>query len=322
MSMRFVRFVWITSRSKRRSVGIARGPADVSSAGPFYGGSVIEEQDEQSNIELIGESLIPSTIEVIGADEKGVIYLWDNEKCRQHIVDSLNKLDESKLTFIRGRAAFLDIARRMDDDKSPAAMIRNAIADIARNRPISAADSLGQGVWKNPAGKGLLLLSGTQAFIIDGSTVNPILRPIVGRTLLDFTGSPWIDFQSLTSIMISHQEQGGVAHRQVYQEVVDLLAPWNFEKETDRVVVASMIFAAAVAGALEFRPNVWVTGHSTTGKTALKVVLQRLWPHAFCFEGETSEAARRGRTLLIAPHFIESTGSTGIRTTRTVGPQY
>lgn len=77
--------------------------------------------------------------------------------------------------------------------------------------------------------------------------------------------------------------------------LVDALSLYNWEREINARLLAGWCFIAPLCGALKWRPHIWITGSSGTGKTKLMkdTVLPLMESIAITPEGESTEAGIR-----------------------------
>ncbi len=78
---------------------------------------------------------------------------------------------------------------------------------------------------------------------------------------------------------------------------IDMLSLYNWERDVNAFLLAGWCFIAPLCGALKWRPHIWVTGSSGTGKTKLMkdTVTPLMESIALSAEGETTEAGIRQR---------------------------
>jgi hypothetical protein len=74
-----------------------------------------------------------------------------------------------------------------------------------------------------------------------------------------------------------------------------LLRTWRWRRQIDAVLLLGWIGAAMIAGALEWRPIVWITGTKGTGKSTLQELLEALFDGGLVKLADTSEAYIRQR---------------------------
>ncbi len=122
-------------------------------------------------------------------------------------------------------------------------------------------------------------------------STHEVQLPIIKDDLLEFNPAlKWMDLKWLREFAPTVNP---VVTKRLWDQLAEYLSCWDFNLETDYDLVTGMIFVTPIQGILRFRPHVWVTGATNTGKTALFTFLGRLWPYALRLENETSEAAIR-----------------------------
>ena len=247
------------------------------------------EQSERENSHTNAESLIPSNIHVLGMDEQNRTLLWAKDTRRIWKVPKLRELDSYTLIQIAGQHS-------LSDSNIEPEQIKSIIAEVSRKNCFCAEDHLGQGIWRIPAfEENIVVLSGDRAVLIkiqqQNAQFQEICAPIINGKLLEFNAAQeWIDLKWLQTFInkISPKEM-----ENLWNDLLDYLYPWKFRFENDCEIVAGMILATNIQGTLQFRPHVWITGATNTGKTALFTFLSHLWPYALKLGNETSEAAIR-----------------------------
>lgn len=246
------------------------------------------EQKREEDINENVESFIPSNIKVLGMDEANRIILWvEDSRCIWRI-PKLREIDEYTLIQIAGQDSLRNLGVELGQ-------IKAAIAQISRKRRFSPDDHLGQGIWRIPGLRAILVLSGDQAVLTEirqqRLTFREVQTPTIKGKLLEFNSAEkWIDLKWLQRF--THEVTPEVTEN-LWNRLVNYLSHWNFKLDTDYDVVAGMILATGIQGILQFRPHMWITGSTNTGKTALFTFLGHLWPYALKLESETSEAAIR-----------------------------
>lgn len=76
-------------------------------------------------------------------------------------------------------------------------------------------------------------------------------------------------------------------------EILGMLETWRWKRSIDPVLLLGWIGAAMLGGALAWRPNVWVTGDSATGKSTLQAMLEDLFDGGLVQSADASEAGVR-----------------------------
>lgn len=241
---------------------------------------------------------IPPNLQVLGSDEGGRALLWIIDRRRLWRVRPRD-IEQATLVQMVG-----DWARRNirppgaeDDGRPTMTSVKLEIAQMAGAKTLRSEKILGQGIWKNPEGPGLMVVDGNLAVVYrrDGWGAKAKIRicqsPLCGGHLLELDEARrWCDAGKLVgrAAKITPGEA-----KQAYERLEELLTCWSFARPLDRTIIAALVIATSIQGALEFRPHVWITGGTNTGKTALLTMLKRLLPGVKSFEGETTEAGFR-----------------------------
>jgi len=234
------------------------------------------------------ESLIPSNIQVLGIDEWNRTIIWVKDSRRIWRISKLREIDGYTLIQIAGQDSLKDSSIELGQ-------IKAAIAQISRKHCFGPDDHIGQGIRRIPSLEAILVLSGDRAILTEvgkqNVTFQEIQAPTIKGKLLEFNAAEkWIDLKRLQKFIYKVTPK---VTENLWHCLADYLSCWNFKFDTDYDVVAGMILATSIQGTLQFRPHMWVTGATNTGKTALFTFLGRLWPYALKLESETSEAAIR-----------------------------
>ncbi|HMA77616.1 MAG TPA: hypothetical protein VKP88_00555, partial [Candidatus Paceibacterota bacterium] len=92
-----------------------------------------------------------------------------------------------------------------------------------------------------------------------------------------------------------HYEPGAPLTNDKAREFCDMLKLYNWEREVNAELLAGWCAIAPLCGALPWRPHIWITGSSGTGKTKLMkdTILPLMSSIAVTPEGESTEAGIR-----------------------------
>lgn len=238
-------------------------------------------------------TFIPSTVDVLGCDNKYVAYLWSRVNRKLYKIAAFSDIAKPDLIHWAGWEAVSEVEKALPEEVAAVPVIRNAIAEEARLTHFEPDETIGQGVWRNPGGEGLLLVSGNEVllFVRNENRIKWTLlnRPVVGGKLIE-PGRQWVNPRELKEVV------GGLSPKTMQstlENFISLLSAWTFRHTDDALLVAGLAVGTCVQAALPFRPQVSITGKSQTGKTTLRMLLGQLWPYAEEAEGRTSEAAIR-----------------------------
>ena len=242
-------------------------------------------------------TLISPAIEILGIDESGAVLLWSNDTRRVIRLNRLRDLDRPSYAIIGGPWVKTNVQRKDMDD------VQVEIGLRARDKPITNSRVRDQGIW--PHGNGILVVSGNQAAVLhrpdirNQGTIVRIPTPLHdGHILMLDDAKQWCDPTALINRAASISVHEACA---IYEQVSAIVSRWKFEDARDREVVTSLVFATVIQAVFGFRPHVWLTGQTNTGKTALEDTLHRLFPWSGKYGNETTEAALRqaiGHTCL------------------------
>ena len=234
-------------------------------------------------------SIIPNSIDVLGMDEERRVVIWSNDTRHLWFIPKLREIDRPTLIQIAGQAAI--------NDGADMSQIRAAIAEASRRHVFRPEDMLGQGIWRVKGRRGVLVVVGNRAVRVmpirrnQDLPIKEIHAPLIRNKLILFNrAEKWINLDVLMDVA---QKIGPAVGKQVWDCLCDRLAAWEFAGDSDQKMLAGLILATPFQAVLPFRPQVWITGATNTGKTALFTFLGRLWPLANELDGETTEAAIR-----------------------------
>lgn len=119
----------------------------------------------------------------------------------------------------------------------------------------------GRGAWRtDDEGKGLVLHCGDVLVFPDGKMADPGEHE--GRV---YPGGPrMMRPLSAREDLLAAEDPRAAAH-----SIYALLKTWNWKRKCDARLYLGAIMAGFLGGALDWRPSVWVTGESRTGKSTL-----------------------------------------------------
>ena len=145
-------------------------------------------------------------------------------------------------------------------------IVRQAISAASSTLTISDSDRMGAGVWKH---EGKLYLVGHHELAIYNGGFEKSTDPKAGEKVIDFGGCPqWYNYDQLCQyISDAHSVEWQLG---VYNELCALFRMWdNWENDLDPEVIAALAIVTWVQTAWKFRPLVFVTGPTNSGKSCL-----------------------------------------------------
>lgn len=251
-----------------------------------------EFSSEPSNEPAALAEILPG-LEVLG-EEDGVIRLFDRTKNRYHELQRPKDLDYALLVLIAGEDVLHNVAPKYSekDPRTPLSTVRNLIALESRRRQLRTTKTIGQGMFNIEDGR-ILVASGNEAASWDGSTAEYLGTPLIGSTLVELDGSrPWAG--ELPSLFERASSMTTKTATGVVDELVDIVGRWNFKSEHVVKVIALLILSMPVQTIWKWRPHVWITGGTDTGKSTLfKFIADLFGSLALLREARITEAGLR-----------------------------
>lgn len=246
---------------------------------------------EQSSVS--DDVCIPPTVNVLGIDEDARVWLWTSDRRRLWKI-KLAELNKPLFIQIGGQWVIDNIDK---DSKPRMSYVKEQLALISRENQITSSKVRGQGIWPEPDGNGLLIVCGNQAAIFrregldSQAIVNHVDGPKYGDFILEYDETAqWCDLDRLL-------EEASNATLETASDVrsgiMSILDGWNFRIPQCKGLIAAMAIMSPLQAFLDFRPHLWITGGTNTGKTALLTLLERLWLSSHRLDNTTTEAGLR-----------------------------
>ena len=143
----------------------------------------------------------------------------------------------------------------------------------AAERRIRNLDLHGQGIWRDPKSKDAVIVLGNgQAAVWNGKTLERIVQPSYGDLQLDMQidHAEFVDFDILKEALENYDDNKA---KVAFAELKELLKQWNWKVKCkpDKDIVVTLLAALATASFIQstliFRPQIYITGDSFTGKS-------------------------------------------------------
>jgi len=240
---------------------------------------------------MIHKEFIPSTLEVLGYDENMRTIIWSNANKELYRINNFAELTRPRLIQLATLAEMIRIEKHIrttiGDDVKPLVVITSSIAEESRKQRFETTETLGAGVWKDPTGDGLLIISGKDrlGFKFDRQiTIIPINTPVIGGRLIDTSGA-WLNIGQFKSVLAALSP---ASIKLAYKELLAHLSRWNFRDEMDYQLVGGLIAATSIQATLPFRAHASITGKVYSGKSTLRDLLAALWPHVIKAESAST----------------------------------
>lgn len=228
---------------------------------------------------------LPPTIEVLGVDAENRIYIYARDIQQVFIVQNLRDIDGGLMVLMAGM-----------DGVDQTVSYRPLIAAAARKRRYRDGDMIGAGVHAVPGVDGVVVNLSDRAFrvIVDGyrAGIIEIESPMIGGKLLVPSPSaahfPSDELRSEIAYAAGDESRG----RDALDAYERAFACYHY-LTGDAAQLASTSAAAVLAGTLPFRPLIWISGATNSGKTATLETIAQHFPYALRMEGASTEAALR-----------------------------
>ncbi len=144
--------------------------------------------------------------------------------------------------------------------------LRAAIAEEAGKRIFSDNKVFGQGIWPTKTG-GLLIVNGNQSWVLRDGKFKEHKKPIFERRYLAWKESrTWID---MPAVMEEYKKMTPERAMTLIEQIKNIFSQWSYTGTHDADLITGFFLANFVQTMWTWRPNLWVSGGSSTGKTLL-----------------------------------------------------
>jgi len=254
--------------------------------------------DDAPNVRAVWDAL-----DVLGQDQDGRVVLYGNDVKRVQIA-SLSHFSYEDAVLLSGKPISESYVLRPSrgDPRLPFDQLKTEIALKARTRHLNSGKRKGQGIWPGES-NGVLVIDGNSAVTITREGATELASPIMKDTFVELDGSrTWCDIRLLIE-RVHTLDLSGV--KAVVQRLLCIVAQWRFRYPHDPQLVVGLILATAVQTLWSWRPQVWLSGRTQTGKTLLFLLVEfLLGALAIRDEGKTSEAGLRQRVRRDASYIL------------------
>ena len=246
----------------------------------------------------------PLCVERNALDEMGIVVLGDSADGAIHI-HSHHTRKTSKITNIDQlkHARFLQIGgpkirryvHQSSTEETPPGMhdmtaVRNMIALLASQRRIEPDLSYGQGFHLGETGSGIIVDAGIAAlWDYDSCELTEIVEPFADGRLLDFTGAKIFDFVALKQRLVCVPDRATKA----VHSLGNILSEWSWKHAGAHVLAVGLILATMIQSVWKWRPQVAITGESSSAKTLFLETLNTVFGGMAELSAKPSEAGLR-----------------------------
>lgn len=145
--------------------------------------------------------------------------------------------------------------------------VQKAIASAASNKVFHADEKLGCGIWEIDGE--IVLVKGMEAAILRKQQLEKTIVPFFKGRLLDLSRSTgdWYDIGKINRLL--SEAQNDKFCQETFDEMYKLLKKWYWANEPAPQIVSSLIICSWLQTVWEWRPEIFITGGSDTGKSNL-----------------------------------------------------
>jgi hypothetical protein len=245
-----------------------------------------------------GEAILKNLgITVIGEYEgRQMIEVYSDSRKKSQTIHDIDKLSISKLMQLIGGEtveAYVHDGQECPPEKYTLKDVKNAIADACSDKTFYGNEKFGAGIWEHDGQ--LVLVKAKEVGLLNGSGHIELSRvPFVNGRILDCgrASGEWYDLAVLNRHLISAPDHAWCNATIV--ETERLFARWNWrEAERAPITLVGLAIVTWLQSIWKWRPQVFVTGNSTTGKTRLleEVIAHGIFGDLNMFVQKPTEAA-------------------------------
>lgn len=230
-----------------------------------------EDRQQQMSVE---ESILANLGLLVIGEHVGsqAIEVFSNRLKKTVTIRDIDKLSIAKLIQCAGVEAVTEHVhdgREAQPGKARLNEVKNAIAAAAAQKSFHGEELLGAGCWLVD-GK-ILLVKSRESGVISPSRdeIERFHVPFFGSRLLDIghaTGD-WVDFGELQRLLIQARDMSW--RQRVIEEGTALFGNWYWRQAAAPQLITGLVAASWVQTLWDWRPEVFVTGNSDTGKSLL-----------------------------------------------------
>ena len=223
------------------------------------------------------------------------IEVYSEEHRKGHTIRDVDKLTIAKLIQLVGVELVEEHVHEGKDPQPPRVQlkdVKNAIAAAAGTRLFRGIDRLGGGTWEIDGD--IVLVKSQEVGVLRGTKIERINSSFYKERFLDLSQSSenWTDFNVLERYLVEAQRDDWC--REVFQETTKLFAKWFWKQQPAPKVITSLVIASWLQTIWTWRPEVFITCDSDTGKSLLiESTLPAIWGSLCWHSHKVTEAAIR-----------------------------
>lgn len=222
-------------------------------------------------------------LSVLGHNDDMAAVLFDS-------TTGLHEVDLGKWQYVNALLVMGDPLVTYTENGKHFSGFRENLAIAARCRRLDTEKYYGDGIWYHD-GEILFASNGKMATLASDFTVKRLDCPIWNNRLVRTSGKTGYD--PLSTL----QEAAAMSAddvRATCGELIQYLRNWNYKGSFVPELLSGLVMATFIQDVWPFRPQVYLTGRTHTGKSQLLESLEAIFgPLAMLRDGKTSEAAIR-----------------------------
>ena len=233
----------------------------------------IDPGNEADQLLSPGDALLKSLGLVVIGEHEGTlkVEVYGTKIKRPGTIYDLNKLSSTNLIQYAGP----EVEEHVHDGNEPqpekAQMkdVRKAIAAAACGKVFHSEEKFGSGVWYGEAKDELLLVKAGAIGVVKDGKITESEMPFVGGRIFDISQSSgnWCNFDTLSRYLVESQRDRWC--QDTFEEADSLFGKWFWKQKPAPRIVASMVICSFLQTLWHWRPEMFITGSSDTGKSAL-----------------------------------------------------
>jgi DNA primase len=234
------------------------------------------------------------SFEVLGELSNGDLAFWSREKNCNYF-RSIKELTLDQLVQIGGKEVAWRVVpnqkamqeylakeeekgnidvERTHDRVIFTALKKRIILEAGENR-MPKLDKIGQGIHRLGENQAAII-NGGSAYLWDGMRFTKQEHPLIkNKLLIEFEkGAEWIDMEALKRETLAMDHEKAAALK---MELLQKFQQWRFKGKYDARLLTGYTLAQPIQSLWEWRPHLWLSGSSTSGKTKLNQFMKAIF---------------------------------------------
>jgi hypothetical protein len=224
------------------------------------------------------------SFEILGETSDGSLAFWSTVFRRTYFIP-IKELTLDQLCQIGGHEVRQRVSRTADQEgkKIQFKSLKTHLIVQAAHSYLGNLKVLGQGIHLLRDNR-LLIVNGDEAVIWDGAAFTRQDYPIIDRQFIAWESDlRWINTEKM---MEATTAMTPARAEEIFDELLNIISRWRFAGHMDHFILAGWIIGQIVQTAWDWRPQLWLSGSSGSGKTMLSLLVEALGGNLVCrFEG-------------------------------------